>query len=74
MSLSKDDATGALVTADELIRALSELPPEHRAKQVKAWLPGSTIYFDGQALYHARYDAVLIPGNLTPGSALSGRD
>ena len=59
------------MTVDELVGALSKLPPEHRAKQVKAWLPGTTICFDGQAVYNRRYDAVLIPGNVAPGSVLS---
>lgn len=57
----------------ELREALEQLGTGHDDKEVKVWLPGSTIRLNGPVLHAvpSQYkDRVLIEGNLDPGSAL----
>lgn len=68
-----------MATAKEVLRELQKLPPEQLEKELKIWLPGSTIRLGGmsgaplvmafQKGSHTRY--LMIEGNVDRGSALS---
>lgn len=57
-------------TVAQLRAALDALDRVYDDKPVKAWLPGSTIRFEGAAFWNDRHRAVLLPANVDPGSAL----
>lgn len=56
----------------ELIKALQDYVEGDGDEydQVKIWLPGSSISLQGMMTFNENYDALLIEGNLDPGSAL----
>lgn len=55
------------MTVGQLVSALQNLPSE---LEVKVWLPGSRIKLVGVIGPMKKYDAVMIEGNIEPGSAL----
>lgn len=57
----------------ELRAELAKLTPKDDDREIKVWLPGSTIRLNGPAMDSQRHGCFLLEGNLDPGSAL-GRD
>lgn len=59
-----------MATVAELRAALNALDAKFDDATIKAWLPGSTISLGREAFFHERHQAVLVEGNVDPGSAL----
>jgi hypothetical protein len=71
------------MTVNDLITALSALPEEHRALELRLWLPGSQICIEDKGWFHTYFTAptgeklpepiIIVEANIFPGSVLQER-